>query len=125
MNKTALALAAAITFDLGVLVVAGQAATAPAPASGACLKVKLTDCMVSSIATGAPVKGGQSGQTPTESLSLNFTKISVDYTPQACLANGGKLATQKGVQGCLLPGKDGAGSISNQAPVGNLSSYKH
>lgn len=102
MRKTALILAGAIAFDLGVLVVAGQAATAPAPASGACLKVKLTDCMVTSIAPGAPVKNA-----PTEQISLNFAKFDAVNTPQSCVTNGDKVTNQNGVPGCLHIRKSG------------------
>ena len=102
MNKTALVLAGVIAFDLGVMVVAGHAATAPAPASGACLKVKLTDCMVTSIAPAAPAKSA-----PSEQISLNFAKFDAVNTPQSCMDKGGKATTQHGVQGCLLPGKGG------------------
>lgn len=107
MKKPILILAAAIAFDLGVLVVAGHAATAPAPASGACLKVKLTDCMVTSIAPAAPAKG-----LPTENLALNFQKFDTVYTPKSCKDQGGTPTTQHGVAGCLLPGRGNGGAKS-------------
>ena len=47
------------------------------------MTVKLENCMVSSFQTSAAHAGrGTGGDRPTESLSINFTKIMVDYKPQ-------------------------------------------
>lgn len=87
MKKTALILAGAVAFDLGVLVVAGQAAEAPkAPAS-------------------APVAPG---------VSLNFAKVEIDYfylkvdgvnTARSCDHKHGKVVDVAGVPMCRLPVK--------------------
>jgi type VI secretion system secreted protein Hcp len=52
-------------------------------------EIKLTDVMVSSWQTSS---GGSTGDRPSESISLNFTKISYNYTPQ----NADSPAIQKG-----------------------------
>lgn len=87
MKKTAIILAGAVAFDLGVLVVAGHAAEAPkAPAA-------------------APA---------TEGVSLNFAKIKVDYiymkldainTARACDHKYGKVVDVAGMPMCQLPAK--------------------
>lgn len=42
------------------------------------LTIKFTDCLVSSFQTG----GSQGDEVPTDSVSLNFSKIEYSYTPQ-------------------------------------------
>jgi len=42
------------------------------------LTIKFTDCLVSSFQTG----GSQGDEVPTDSISLNFSKIDYSYTPQ-------------------------------------------
>jgi len=54
-----------------------------------------------------------------------FMKFDTVNTPQSCMTRGGKTASQNGVQGCLLPGKDGPASISDQGSGGVITSYKH
>jgi hypothetical protein len=88
--------AIAIAFDLGVLVVSSQAADDHVPFKN----------------------------TKAEAVSLNFQKIDLTHTEKMCATNGGKLGAQNGVQGCLLPGKGGPASISDQAAGGTLTSYK-
>ena len=42
------------------------------------LTIKFTDCLVSSFSTG----GSQGDEVPTDSISLNFSKIDYSYSPQ-------------------------------------------
>lgn len=93
MRTAAIVLAGALTFDLGVLVVAGQAAEAPkAPQSGApaplrkagtksddYLKIKLTDVLISSYA------------------------IDSANTAQGCKSKHGKVIDVAGMPMCQLP----------------------
>lgn len=96
MRKTAIVMAGALAFDLGILVVAGQAAEAPkAPESGApattvrkagekpveYLKHKLTDVLVSSYA------------------------IDRTNTAQGCEHKLGKVIDVNGMPVCQLPAK--------------------
>ena len=92
MKTSAIILAGAVAFDLGVLVVAGQAAEAPkAPKAPA--------------AATAPVAPG---------VALNFEKIKVDYiyikvdllnTVKSCEHKHGKVVEVEGVAMCRLPNK--------------------
>jgi type VI secretion system secreted protein Hcp len=50
------------------------------------LTIKFTDCLVSSFSTG----GSQGDEVPTDSISLNFSKIEYSYSPQK---NDGTLGT--------------------------------
>ncbi|MBI5941996.1 MAG: hypothetical protein HY859_16390 [Caulobacterales bacterium] len=90
MRKTALILAGAMAFDLGVLVVAGQAAEAPKSPNGApapttvrksddYLKIKLTEVLVSSYA------------------------IDRTHTAKGCEAKLGKVIDVAGMPVCQLP----------------------
>ena len=103
MRKTAILIAGAIAFDLGVLVVASHAGDD----LSATVKYK-----AAKIAEAAP-------------QSDFFLKFDTVNTPQSCMTRGGKTASQNGVQGCLLPGKDGPASISDQGSGGVITSYKH
>lgn len=87
MKKTAIILAGAVAFDLGVLIVAGQAAEAPKGP------------------TTAPTAPG---------VSLNFAKVEIDYfylkvdgvnTARSCDHKHGKVVEVSGVPMCRLPNK--------------------
>lgn len=93
MRKTQLILAAAVAFDLGVLVVASQAA------SDDYLKYGVD-------------KSSKASPQANATISLNFSKFDAVNTPQSCMTHGGKTTTQNGVQGCLLPGKANADANS-------------
>jgi hypothetical protein len=81
MRKTALVIAGAIAFDLGVLVVSSHAATDP-------------------VITTRPHK-------PFVALkSFKFMKFDAVNTPQSCTTKQGTPTTQGGVKGCLLPADD-------------------
>lgn len=82
-HKTALILAAAVAFDLGVVVVAGQAADD--------FTYKYKD---DKIAKAAP-------QTD------EFLKFGGANTPQSCVTKGDKVTSQNGVPGCLHVRKAG------------------
>lgn len=83
MKTSALILAGALAFDLGVLVVGAQAAETPKPT--------------------APKADG---------ISLNFSKVEIDYiyikfdavnSRQACEHKSGKVVDVKGIAMCQLP----------------------
>jgi hypothetical protein len=113
MNRSALIAAGVIAFDLGVLVVSSHAAPGdPLWKSGKANEV-----------TG-PVSISISGTSGGSDLSFNFTKFTTTYTPATCTANGGKPGVQKGVQGCVLPGKGGPAGSSDQGSGGVVTSYK-
>lgn len=106
MKKSALILVGAIAFDLGVVVATGHAASDGFWQTGV---NKQTDDKTANAAPQAYV----------------FMKFDTVNTPQSCMTRGGKTASQNGVQGCLLPGKDGPASISDQGSGGVITSYKH
>ncbi|MDP1632745.1 MAG: hypothetical protein Q8L66_15120 [Caulobacter sp.] len=90
MKKTALILAGALAFDLGVLVVGAQAADAPRRP------------------TATPGEPG---------VSLNFAKVEIDYfyikidavtSRQACEHKSGKVVDVKGLPMCQVPTSDSA-----------------
>lgn len=78
MRKTAFIAAAAIAFDLGVMVVACQAAD-----------------------DHIPFKFDKIAKAPSQARI--FIKFDLVNTPQSCMTKGGMPTTQHGVQGCLLP----------------------
>lgn len=82
-HKTALVLAAAIAFDLGVVVVAGQAADD--------FTFKYKD---DKIAKAAP-------------QADEFLKFDGVNTPQSCVTKGDKVTNRNGVPGCLHVRKAG------------------
>lgn len=49
------------------------------------LKIKLSDCMVTSYQTG----GSSGAEVPSEQVSLNFTKIEFEYTPTDAAGKAG------------------------------------
>jgi hypothetical protein len=92
MRKTALLIAGAIAFDLGVVVVSSHAA-----ADGF---LKLDGIKSDKVTAGA------SGHKAEVALQdFHFVKFDAANTPQSCMTDGGKTTTQSGVTGCLLPGK--------------------
>lgn len=88
MRRTAYILAGAIAFDLGVMVVAGQAAgTWDLPT-------------VKSDKVGS-MSSSQGGTGKVSIQDLHFTKIDPSFTSQACLAhNGTVVRNSAGVQAC-------------------------
>ena len=83
-HKTAIVLAAAIAFDLGVVVVAGQAADD--------FTYKFKDDKIAKAA-------------PQADVFLPFGGVN---TPQSCVTKGDKVTSQNGVAGCLLIRKAGS-----------------
>lgn len=93
MNKSALILAGAVAFDLGVLVVAGHADTLHP------VKSAKADVAVSSYSTGAG--GGAGKANPQE---FHFTKILDASSPALalCMRYGGTVVKNKaGEQACM------------------------
>jgi len=72
-------------FDNAVLTVRKAGGTRPVKY----VKIKITEVFISSLSIG--IRGGEGG--PTENVSLNFAKVSLDYTPQ----------TDKGGAGTAIP----------------------
>jgi hypothetical protein len=106
MRKTALVVAGAIAFDLGVLVVASHAATddlkigkanavtTPAPAKTP-LPAKAEDDF-----TPMKVKANVALKT------FKFIKFDTVNTSKSCMTSHGTPTTQGGVNGCLVPNED-------------------
>jgi hypothetical protein len=87
MRKTALVIAGAIAFDLGVLVASSHAAPPPGP--GPYMKVD---------GTAAPAyKANLALKT------YKFLKFDTVNTSKSCATGHGTPTTQGGVKGCLLP----------------------
>ncbi len=82
MSKTALILAGALAFDLGVVVAAGHAAE-----------------------TSNAKQIGTAKATPNDAVDgfMTFLKFNEAFKAEACMTNGGKTTTQNGAPGCLLP----------------------
>lgn len=105
MKKTAIILAGAVAFDLGVLVVAGQAAEAPkAPAA-------------------APAATARGKVFPKVEIDHFYLKVDAVNTARACDHKHGKVVDVAGVAMCQLPAKagpaqDGRGARSVPIPDG-------
>jgi len=98
MRKTAILIAGAIAFDLGVLIVAGYADTLHPIKSGK------ADVVVSPYSTGA---GGGSGKVSMQ--DFHFTKIDDKSTPEMCMMHGGTVVRNSaGLKACqskqVIPG---------------------
>ncbi len=76
MKTSTVLLAGAIAFDLGTMIVPGHAGE------------------FGIFKFHAP---------PTESVSFNFAKIDLKFTPAVCASKGGKVVQHDGVQQCQLP----------------------
>lgn len=100
MQKTALILAGAAVFDLGVMVVASQAQQAPLPPSSFQI-------------------GGSAD--PSRAVDM-FLKIDRVNSVQACTARRGEVVMREGVQQCRLPGP--AGSPDLRAAPEDLDIHK-
>lgn len=123
MRKTALILAGAVAFDLGVVVVSVQAQESARPSPGAVVTAPGTtpnrdhidqDAQRTACANGKhipaaqlsacratpPDSSGPAGQTRAVDM---FLKIDAAFTARACTAGRGVVVRHEGVQQCRLP----------------------
>lgn len=114
MLKTAIILATAAIFDLGIVIVASQAQQAPVPDSRGCVNGKhFPDAQQSACRDSAPVDpSGPAGQARTIDMFLKIDRVN---TVQACIARRGAVVVVEGQRQCRIPA-DGAGSTSG--PIG-------
>lgn len=127
MRKTALILAGAAMFDLGVVVVSVQAQESSRPSPGAVATApgatpnrdhidqdaQITACAngkhipnapLSACRATPPESSGPAGQTRAVDM---FLKIDADFTARACASRRGAVVRHEGVQQCRLPAEPG------------------
>lgn len=117
MRKTAIILATAAIFDLGIVVVASHAQQAPDTRS--CANGKhIPDAQLSACRDTAPFNpsgpSGPAGQARTVDMFLKIDRVN---TVQACTARRGTVEVVEGQRQCRLS-SDGASSLSG--PAGSL-----
>ncbi|HWQ85990.1 hypothetical protein [Brevundimonas sp.] len=123
MRKTAIILAGAAIFDLGVIVVSVQAQESSRPSPGtvvaapgttpnrdhidqdaqrtACANGKhIPDARLSACRATPSDPSGPASQTRAVDM---FLKIDADFTARACMARRGEVVRHEGVQQCRLP----------------------